>query len=473
MAKPKKEATLMDKVVGLCKRRGFVYPGSEIYGGLANSWDFGPLGVELLKNLKDAWWKKFVTERIDMVGLDAAILMNPTTWEASGHVGSFADPLMDCKKCKSRERADKLVENWQYANGSDEQPANWAGEKTPPQDMLDFINAKKIACPHCGSLDWTLPKAFNLMFKTQQGVVEGEGKDIYLRPETAQGIFVNFKNVQTTSRKKIPFGIAQIGKAFRNEITPGNFVFRTREFEQMEIEYFCKPGTELDYHDFWKTFCMDWYLGLGVTPDNLRFRDHDDAELSHYSNATADIEYQYPFGWGELCGIASRTNYDLKQHMEYSSKDLQYFDEAAKEKYIPFVIEPSLGVQRSALVFLCDAYEEEEIKEGDTRVVLRLHNQLAPVKIAVMPLAKKITDNAKPVFDTLVQQLGLNIDFDVQGSIGKRYRRQDEAGTPYCVTFDYDSLDDSAVTIRERDSMDQQRIKIDELVPFFREKFTY
>jgi glycyl-tRNA synthetase len=339
--------------------------------------------------------------------------------------------------------------------------------------MLDFINSKNITCPQCGSLEWTLPKAFNLMFKTQQGVVEGEGKDIYLRPETAQGIFVNFKNVQTTSRKKIPFGIAQIGKAFRNEITPGNFVFRTREFEQMEIEYFCKPGTELEYHDFWKKFCMDWFLGLGVTPDNLRFRDHDDAELSHYSNATADIEYQYPFGWGELCGIASRTNYDLRQHMEYSSKDLQYFDEAAKEKYIPFVIEPSLGVQRSALVFLCDAYEEEEIKEGDTRVVLRLHNQLAPVKIAVMPLAKKIADNAKNVFHTLVQQLGLNIDFDVQGSIGKRYRRQDEAGTPYCVTFDYDSLDDNAVTIRERDSMDQQRIKIDELVPFFREKFTY
>ena len=463
----------MDKVVGLCKRRGFVYPGSEIYGGLANSWDFGPLGVELLKNLKDAWWKKFVTERIDMVGLDAAILMNPTTWEASGHVGSFSDPLMDCKKCKSRERADKLVENWQQDNGFDEQPANWAGEKTPPQDMLDFINAKEITCPKCGSLDWTLPKAFNLMFKTQQGVVEGEGKDIYLRPETAQGIFVNFKNVHTTSRKKIPFGIAQIGKAFRNEITPGNFVFRTREFEQMEIEYFCKPGTELEFHDFWKTFCMDWYLGLGVTPDNLRFRDHDDAELSHYSNATSDIEYRYPFGWGELCGIASRTNYDLSQHMEYSSKDLKYFDEAAKEKYIPFVIEPSLGVQRSALVFLCDAYEEEEIKEGDTRVVLHLHNQLAPVKIAVMPLAKKIADNAKPVFDTLVQQLGLNMDFDVQGSIGKRYRRQDEAGTPYCVTFDYDSLDDNAVTVRERDSMDQQRIKIDELVPFFREKFTY
>ena len=473
MAKPKKELTLMDKVVGLCKRRGFVYPGSEIYGGLANAWDFGPLGVELIKNLKDAWWKKFVTERTDMVGLDAAILMNPSTWEASGHVGSFSDPLMDCKKCKSRERADKLVENWQHENSSDEKPANWAGEKTPPQDMLDFINAKNITCPQCGGLDWTLPKAFNLMFKTQQGVVEGEGKDIYLRPETAQGIFVNFKNVQTTSRKKVPFGIAQIGKAFRNEITPGNFVFRTREFEQMEIEYFCKPGTELEIHDFWKNFCMEWYLGLGVTPGNLRFRDHDKAELSHYSNATADIEYQYPFGWGELCGIASRTNYDLKQHMEHSSKDLQYFDEAAKEKYVPFVIEPSLGVQRSALVFLCDAYEEEEIKEGDTRVVLHLHNQLAPVKIAVLPLAKKIADNAKPVFDTLVRKLGLNIDFDVQGSIGKRYRRQDEAGTPYCVTFDYESLDDNAVTIRERDTMDQQRMKIDDLVSFFREKFEY
>ncbi len=463
----------MDKVVGLSKRRGFVYPGSEIYGGLANAWDFGPLGVELLKNLKDAWWKKFVIERTDMVGLDAAILMNPSTWEASGHVGSFSDPLMDCKKCKSRERADKLVENWQHENASDEQPANWAGEKTPPQDMLDFINTKNITCPQCGGLDWTLPKAFNLMFKTQQGVVEGEGKDIYLRPETAQGIFVNFKNIQTTSRKKVPFGIAQIGKAFRNEITPGNFVFRTREFEQMEIEYFCKPGTELEIHDFWKHFCMEWYLGLGVNPDNLRFRDHDKAELSHYSNATADIEYQYPFGWGELCGIASRTNYDLKQHMEHSSKDLQYFDEAAKEKYIPFVIEPSLGVQRSALVFLCDAYEEEEIKEGDTRVVLHLHNQLAPVKIAVLPLAKKIADGAENVFNTLVKQLGLNMDFDVQGSIGKRYRRQDEAGTPYCVTFDYESLDDNAVTIRERDSMDQQRMKIDELVPFFREKFAY
>ncbi len=463
----------MDKVVSLSKRRGFVYPGSEIYGGLANAWDFGPLGVELLNNLKAAWWKKFVTERTDMVGLDAAILMNPDTWVASGHVGSFSDPLMDCKKCKARERADKLVEGWQHDNASQDAPDNWAGEKTPPQDMLDFINAKQITCPQCKALDWTLPKAFNLMFKTQQGVVEGEGKDIYLRPETAQGIFVNFKNVQTTSRKKVPFGIAQIGKAFRNEITPGNFVFRTREFEQMEIEFFCKPGTELEHHEYWKTFCMDWYKGLGVNPDHLRLRDHDSAELSHYSNATSDIEYNYPFGWGELCGIASRTNYDLSQHMAHSAKDLQYFDEAAKEKYIPFVIEPSLGVQRSALVFLCDAYDEEVVKDGDTRVVLRLHNQLAPIKVAVMPLSKKLSEGAEKVFKELVQELGVKIDFDVQGSIGKRYRRQDEAGTPYCVTFDFDSLEDGSVTVRERDTMDQKRMNIDTLSQFFRAAFKY
>ncbi|HCY87047.1 MAG TPA: glycine--tRNA ligase [Desulfobacteraceae bacterium] len=473
MSKKKKEVTLMDKIVSLSKRRGFVYPGSEIYGGLANSWDFGPLGVELLNNLKAAWWKKFVTERTDMVGVDAAILMNPETWVASGHVGSFADPLMDCKKCKSRERADKLVEGWQFDNDSNEAPDNWAGEKTPPQDMLDFINGKNITCPQCDALDWTLPKAFNLMFKTQQGVVEGEGKDIYLRPETAQGIFVNFKNVQTTSRKKVPFGIAQIGKAFRNEITPGNFVFRTREFEQMEIEFFCKPGTDEKWHDFWKNFVKDWYIGLGVNPDKLRLRDHDPDELSHYSNGTADVEYEYPFGWGELSGIASRTDYDLKQHMEHSSKDLQYFDEANGEKYIPFVIEPSLGVQRSALVFLCDAYEEEEIKEGDTRVVLRLHPQLAPVKIAVLPLSKKLSEGAEEVFHTLVRELGLNIDFDVQGSIGKRYRRHDEAGTPFCVTFDFDSLEDGSVTIRERDTMEQKRMKIDELGAYFREQFRY
>jgi glycyl-tRNA synthetase len=473
MGKNKKEDTLMDKIVSLSKRRGFVYPGSEIYGGLANAWDFGPLGVELLNNLKQAWWKKFVIERTDMVGLDAAILMNPQTWVASGHVGSFADPLMDCKKCKSRDRADKLVEKWQFDNQSDLTPANWAGEKTPPQDMLDFINDKNITCPSCGGLDWTLPKAFNLMFKTKQGVVEGEGKDIYLRPETAQGIFVNFKNVLTTSRKKVPFGIAQIGKAFRNEITPGNFVFRTREFEQMEIEFFCKPGTDLEWHDFWKTFAMDWYKGLNVNPDNLRFRDHDASELSHYSNATSDIEYRYPFGWGELCGIASRTDYDLKQHMEHSAKDLQYFDETTQEKYIPYVIEPSLGVQRSALVFLCDAYEEQTLDDGDTRVVLHLHNQLAPVKIAVLPLQKKLGDEAQKVFTLLVKELGLNIDFDLVGSIGKRYRRHDEAGTPYCVTFDFDSLEDEAVTIRDRDTMDQVRMKIAELPAYFREKFKY
>ena len=473
MAKQKKKETLMDKIVSLSKRRGFVYPGSEIYGGLANAWDYGPLGVELVNNLKQAWWKKFVTGRTDMVGLDAAILMNPATWVASGHVGSFSDPLMDCKKCKARERADKLVEAWQFDNDSQEAPANWAGEKTPPQDMLDFINAKNIICPQCKELDWTLPKAFNLMFKTQQGVVEGEGKDIYLRPETAQGIFVNFKNIQTTSRKKIPFGIAQIGKAFRNEITPGNFVFRTREFEQMEIEYFCKPGEDSEHHEYWKTFCMDWYKDLGVNPDNLRLRDHDPTELSHYSNATSDIEYRYPFGWGELCGIASRTDYDLRQHMEHSSKDLRYFDEAAKEKYIPFVIEPSLGVQRSALVFLCDAYEEEEVKPGDTRIVLRLHNQLAPIKIAVLPLQKKLGPDAEKVFTHLVRDLGLNIDFDMVGSIGKRYRRHDEAGTPYCVTFDFESLEDDSVTIRERDTMNQTRMKIDELTPYFREQFLY
>ncbi len=463
----------MDKVVSLSKRRGFVYPGSEIYGGLANAWDFGPLGVELINNVKQAWWKKFIMERTDMVGVDAAILMNPQTWEASGHVGSFSDPLMDCKQCKSRERADKLVENWQFETKETQAPANWAGEKTPPQDILDFIEEKKIVCPKCGKLDWTLPKAFNLMFKTQQGVVEGQGKDIYLRPETAQGIFVNFKNIQTSSRKKIPFGIGQIGKAFRNEITPGNFIFRTREFEQMEIEYFCKPGTELEHHESWKNFVMDWYKGLNVNPENLRFRNHDPSELSHYSNATADVEYLYPFGWGELSGIASRTNYDLSRHMEYSGKDLQYFDEATKEKYIPFVIEPSVGVQRSALVFLCDAYTEETLKDGDTRVVLKFHNQLAPIKIAVLPLQKKLSHDAEKLYVNLVKHLGLNMDFDGVGSIGKRYRRQDEAGTPYCVTFDFDSLEDASVTVRDRDTMEQQRMKMDELIPYFREKFSY
>ncbi len=466
-------AVTMEKLVSLAKRRGFVYPGSEIYGGLANAWDFGPLGVEVLNNIKAAWWKKFVTERLDMVGLDSAILMHPEVWKASGHVDSFSDPLMDCKSCKCRERADKLIANWEVQTEGATLPADWAGEKTPPEVLLEFINENKIACPNCGALNWTLPKAFNLMFKTQQGVVEGEGRDIYLRPETAQSIFVNFKNVLTTSRKKVPFGVAQIGKSFRNEITPGNFIFRTREFEQMEVEFFCKPGTELDFHEYWKNFTMQWYESLGLNKEHLRFRDHDASELSHYSNATSDIEFLYPFGWGELCGIASRTDFDLKRHSEFSSKDLQYFDEQTKEKYVPYVIEPSLGVQRSALAFLCDAYDEEEISSDDTRVVLRFSNQIAPIKAAVLPLFNKLSENALKLHQRLARELGLNIDFDTSGSIGKRYRRQDEAGTPYCITFDYESEENGTVTVRERDSMEQIRISMDDLGSYLREKFVF
>ena len=465
--------TTLDKIVSLAKRRGFVYPGSEIYGGLANTWDYGPLGVELINNIKKAWRRKFITERTDVVELDSAILLNPKVWEASGHVGGFSDPLMDCKKCKSRFRADKLIEEWNKVNKTETFPENWAGEQTPTKDLFEFINTNKIVCPKCGKIDWTEPKAFNLMFKTEQGVIEGEGAQIYLRPETAQGIFINFKNIQTTSRKKIPFGICQIGKSFRNEITPGNFIFRTREFEQMEMEFFCKPGTEIDWFNYWKDFTYKWFINLGINEENLRMRDHDTDELAFYSNATTDIEYKYPFGWGELCGIASRTDYDLKQHIDLSGKDLSYFDEAAKEKYIPFVIEPSLGVQRTALIVLNDAYTEEEIKEGDTRIVLKLHHTLAPFKIAVLPLSKKLGDNAKKVFDLLVQKLGWSIDLDMIGSIGKRYRRQDEIGTPYCITFDFDSLEDNSVTVRDRDTMEQERIKIDDLLHYFIKKFIF
>ena len=463
--------TTLDKIVSLAKRRGFVYPGSEIYGGLANTWDYGPMGVELLNNIKKAWRRKFITERTDVVELDSAILLNPKVWEASGHVSGFSDPLMDCRKCKTRARADKLIEEWNEKNNTNIFPENWAGEHTSTADLFDFINTNKILCPKCGKIDWTEPKAFNLMFKTEQGVIEGEGAQIYLRPETAQGIFINFKNIQTTSRKKIPFGICQIGKSFRNEITPGNFIFRTREFEQMEMEFFCKPGTELEWFDFWKDFTYKWFLSLGVKEENLRMRDHDADELSFYSNATTDVEYKYPFGWGELCGIASRTDYDLKQHIELSGKDLSYFDEAEKEKYVPFVIEPSLGVQRTALIVLTDAYTEEEIKENDTRIVLKLHHSLTPVKMAVLPLSKKLGDDAKKVFDMLVKKLGWNIELDMVGSIGKRYRRQDEIGTPYCITFDFDSLEDNAVTVRNRDSMEQERIKIDDLLHYFIKKF--
>ncbi|MBU4486255.1 MAG: glycine--tRNA ligase [Candidatus Delongbacteria bacterium] len=463
----------MDKIVSLAKRRGFVYPGSEIYGGLANTWDYGPLGVELLNNIKDSWRRKFIKERPENIELDSAILLNSKVWEASGHVGNFSDPLMDCKKCKSRIRADKHIEDWNEKNSTKLFPQKWAGEFTPSKDLFEFITSNKILCSKCGANDWTEPKAFNLMFKTEQGVIEGEGALIYLRPETAQGIFINFKNIQTTSRKKIPFGICQIGKSFRNEITPGNFIFRTREFEQMEMEFFCKPGTELEWFVFWKNFTYNWFLNIGINSENLRMRDHEKDELAFYSNATTDVEYRYPFGWGELCGIASRTDYDLKQHINLSGKDLSYFDESQKEKFVPFVIEPSLGVQRTALVILCDAYNEEIIGENDTRIVLKLHPALAPFKVAVLPLAKKLSEESYKLYMALLKEFGWNIDFDDVGSIGKRYRRHDEIGTPYCITFDFDSLEDKSVTVRDRDSMNQERIKIENLNNYLKDKFRF
>lgn len=468
----KDQQVTMDKIISLAKRRGFIYPGSEIYGGLANSWDYGPLGSQLKKNIKDLWWKTFVEQRLDMVGLDAAILMNPTVWEASGHVGAFTDPLMDCKKCKSRERADKLVENWAHETKSNEKPVNWAGEKTPPKDLLNFIIDKKILCPICKSCEWTEPKAFNLMFKTKQGVVEEGSKDIYLRPETAQGIFVNFKNVLETSRKKLPFGIAQIGKAFRNEITPGNFVFRTREFEQMEIEYFFDPEATPWEGVFskWKTDCMDFVTNkLGIDKDKLRFRDHDPDELSHYSKGTTDIDFYFPFGWGELAAAgAYRTDYDLKQHEKFSGQKLTYLDPYTNKVLTPHVMEPSFGADRITLATLLSAYFEEKVGEDDTRIVLKLKPSIAPVTLAVLPLTNKLNDQAEQLAITL--QKKFRVDFDTSGSIGKRYRRQDEVGTPFCLTFDFESLEDNSVTIRDRDSMQQQRVKIDQLVEFIEQK---
>ncbi|QDY19209.1 glycine--tRNA ligase [Clostridium botulinum] len=457
----------MDKVVALSKNRGFVFPGSDIYGGLANSWDYGPLGVELKNNVKKAWWKKFVQESPYNVGLDAAILMNNQVWVASGHVGGFSDPLMDCKECKARFRADKLVEEHMTEQGVEKASADgWSNEK-----LKQYIDDNGIECPKCKAKNFTDIRKFNLMFKTFQGVTEDAKSEIYLRPETAQGIFVNFKNVQRTSRKKVPFGIAQIGKSFRNEITPGNFTFRTREFEQMELEFFCKPGKDLEWFNYWKDYCWNFLINLGINKESIRFRDHSQEELSHYSNATSDIEFLFPFGWGELWGVADRTDFDLKKHMEHSGEDLNYLDPATKERYVPYCIEPSLGADRVVLAFLVDAYDEEELEGGDVRNVLHLHPALAPFKAAVLPLSKKLSDKSQEVYSMLSKKF--NIDYDEAGSIGKRYRREDEIGTPYCITVDFDTLEDNTVTIRDRDTMNQIRVNINELEKFIEDKLEF
>ncbi len=460
-----------DKIVALAKSRGFVYPGSEIYGGLANTWDYGNLGVELKNNVKKAWWKKFIQENPYNVGVDCAILMNPQTWVASGHLGNFSDPLMDCKECKARHRADKLIEDYVLEKGITLESSvdGWSHE-----EMQKYIADNNIPCPICGKHNFTDIREFNLMFKTFQGVTEDSSATIYLRPETAQGIFVNFKNVQRTSRKKVPFGIGQVGKSFRNEITPGNFTFRTREFEQMELEFFCKPGTDLEWFEYWRNYCYKWLLTLGIKEENLRLRDHDKAELSHYSNATTDIEYAFPFtDWGELWGIADRTDYDLTQHQNVSGEPMEYFDDETKEKYIPYVIEPSLGADRVTLAFLCEAYDEEvlDAEKNDVRTVLHFHPAIAPVKIGVLPLSKKLNEGAEKIFAELSKYY--NCEFDDRGNIGKRYRRQDEIGTPFCVTYDFDSEEDNAVTVRDRDSMEQERIKIEDLKAYFEKKFEY
>lgn len=456
----------MEKIVNLAKTRGFVFPGSEIYGGLANTWDYGPLGTELKSNVRKAWWQKFIQESPYNVGLDSAILMNPKTWEASGHLSNFNDPMIDCKECKSRHRADKLIED--VIQKEDD---NFVADGLSFDKMLDIINERNINCPNCGKHNYTEIRQFNLMFKTFQGVTESSTNELFLRPETAQGIFVNFKNVQRTMRKKLPFGIGQVGKSFRNEITPGNFTFRTREFEQMELEFFCKPGEELKWQQYWIDTSDNWLRQLGMKDQNKRLRDHDEDELSHYSNATTDIEYKFPFGWGELWGVASRTDYDLKQHMEHSNEDFRYHDPETNEKYVPYCIEPSLGLDRVTLAFLCDAYDEETLEGGDTRTVLRFHPVLAPFKAAVLPLSKKLSEDAIKVFEELAGEF--NIEFDESQSIGKRYRRQDEIGTPYCITFDFDSLEDNAVTVRDRDTMEQTRVPIAEVKDYLHEKLKY
>ncbi len=453
----------MEKLVALCKGRGFVYAGSEIYGGLANTWDYGPLGVELKTNIKNAWRKKFIQENPYNVGLDSAILMNPQTWVASGHLGGFSDPLMDCRECKTRHRADNLIEDFDGTN-----VAGWSNEQ-----MMDYIKEKAIACPSCGKHNFTDIRQFNLMFKTFQGVTEDSKNELYLRPETAQGIFVNFANIQRTTRKKVPFGVAQIGKSFRNEITPGNFIFRVREFEQMELEFFCKPGTDLEWFEYWRGFCRDWLYSLGIKEENLRLRDHDPEELCFYSKATTDFEYLFPFGWGELWGVADRTDYDLTQHINTSGKSLDYFDPETNERYIPYVVEPSLGVERLFLTILTEAYDEEVVdaEKNDTRVVLRFHPTLAPFKCAILPLSKKLNEQATEIFTSLSKKF--NVDYDDAGSIGKRYRRQDEIGTPFCITYDFESVEDGCVTVRDRDTMEQVRLSIAELEKYIEEKIAF
>ena len=454
----------MDKIVELCKSRGFVFPGSEIYGGLSNTWDYGPLGVLLKNNIKAAWLRKFVQECKYNVGLDSAILMNPQTWVASGHIGGFSDPLMDCKECKTRHRADNLIEAFDGTN-----PAGWTNEQ-----MMDYIREHNIPCPNCGKHNFTDIRQFNLMFKTFQGVTEDSKSEIYLRPETAQGIFVNFANIQRTTRKKIPFGVAQVGKSFRNEITPGNFIFRVREFEQMELEFFCKPGTDLEWFDYWRSFCKNWLLSLGIKEENLRLRDHDPEELCFYSKATTDFEFLFPFGWGELWGVADRTDYDLTQHIKTSGKTLDYFDPETNERYVPYVIEPSLGVERLFLSVLTDAYDEENLgteEKPDVRTVLRIHPALAPFKAAILPLSKKLSDKAWEIRETLCKKY--SVDFDDAGSIGKRYRREDEIGTPLCITYDFDSETDGQVTVRDRDTMEQIRLPIDQLDAYIASKIDF
>ncbi len=463
-------AATMEKIVNLCKGRGIIFPGSEIYGGLANTWDYGPLGVELKNNIKRAWWQKFVTENKLNVGLDAAILMNPQTWVASGHLAGFSDPLMDCKECHERFRADKLIEDWTKEN-------NFTLPKPidafSHEEMKAFVEEHNIPCPTCKKHNFTDIRQFNLMFKTFQGVTEDAKNTVYLRPETAQGIFTNFVNVQRTTRRKMPFGIAQIGKSFRNEITPGNFIFRVREFEQMELEFFCKPGTDLEWFNYWRSFCRDWLLSIGIKEERLRLRDHDPEELCFYSKATTDFEFLFPFGWGELWGVADRTDYDLTQHKNVSGKDLSYFDQETGERYIPYVVEPSLGVERTVLAVLCNAYDEEVVdsEKNDVRTVLRLHPTLAPFKCAILPLSKKLGDKADEIYSDLIKSFP--VDYDESGSIGKRYRRQDEIGTPFCITVDFDTLEDNSVTIRDRDTMAQIRLPISELKNYISEKIKF